>query len=172
MTVGERIGLFISEQGLKKVEFAAAVNIDQSYVTKIIKGTSAPSERLLADISKKFGIRFEWLKTGAGEMFIQRNLSLVEQLATEFNLTEQERELITNFLSLPPDVRDMVAQAVSRAAKLYPRKPDTELNRAEMHEMLDDELDDREAAKKEATTTWSASTPTSGSSKKFGKPIA
>lgn len=170
--IGDNIKTLRKSLGLTQQKFSERIGINQATLSTAESGKSNLSRQALLSISREFGVRLEWLETGAGEMFIQRNLSTIEQLAAEFNLTEQERELITNFLSLPPDVRDMVAQAVSRAAKLYPRKPDTELNRAEMHEMLDDELDDREAAKKEATTTWSASTPTSGSSKKFGKPIA
>lgn len=182
MTIGDRISIIIREQGLKKVEFAAAVNIDQSYVTKIIKGTSVPSARLVADICKKFGVNRQWLETGEGEMFVRRNASIIEQLSTEFNLTEPDRELIDNFLSLPPDIRNLVSAAVSAAAKLYPKrsapevretvKPDSEKTAEEAADVVRQERQDMLDAQKRATTTSPVSTGTSGTSKKFGKPIA
>lgn len=68
-TIGERIGIIIQEKKLKKVEFARIINIDQSYVTQLIKGKSNPSDRLIEDICEKLNISEIWLRTGEGEMF-------------------------------------------------------------------------------------------------------
>lgn len=70
-TIGERIGLIIEAKKLKKVQFAAKLHIDQSYVTQLINGRSNPSKRLMIDICEKYAIRPEWLEHGTGEMDLQ-----------------------------------------------------------------------------------------------------
>ena len=173
MSVGDRIAELIHFKGLKKVEFAAAVNIDQSYVTKIIKGTSNASSRLLDDICREFGVRREWLENGEGEMFAQRDAAIIMQLETEYQLTPKSRELLECFLRLPLETRELVAQAISQAAKYYPAQPakprrdDEELTREEIHAMIDRELDEAEAAAKRGTKS-SAFTFSSGLARKFG----
>lgn len=177
MTIGERINKIIHIKGLKKVEFASAVNIDQSYVTKIIKGTSQASSRLKNDICREFGVRLEWLETGEGEMYINHDESIIEQLSAEYKLTPLTREFIEYFLKLPPEVRELVAKAVHQAARLYPRdkvprgnviqiKPDDELTTEEAMEVIRQEWEDKKAAQKREITMSSAFTGANGSSSK------
>lgn len=68
-TIGERIERIIEEKDLKKVQFARIINIDQSYVTQLIKGKSNPSDRLIEDICEKLNVNESWLRTGEGEIF-------------------------------------------------------------------------------------------------------
>lgn len=72
-----RIEKIIKESGLKKVQFANTVGIDQSYVTKLISGEKTPSDRVIDDICEKITIdgkkiNKEWLLTGNGDMFPKR----------------------------------------------------------------------------------------------------
>ena len=69
LTVGERIGVLIEQEGIRKVAFADKLKINQSYVSQLIGGRRAPSDRLLDDISEKFGVSRHWLETGEGEMY-------------------------------------------------------------------------------------------------------
>lgn len=68
-TMGDRIFHIIKMRGLKKVEFARILNIDQSYVTQLIKGRNMPSNRLIEDICQKFNINTSWLCDGIGYMY-------------------------------------------------------------------------------------------------------
>ena len=62
----------------------------------------------------------------------------------------------------------MVIKAFENAVMLMTRKPDDEMTREEMHAQLDAEIDAKEAAAKRGISTSSASTTTTGSTKKFG----
>lgn len=179
LVIGDNIKQLRDSLGLTQQKFADRIGIKQATLSTAESGKSNLSRQALLSISREFGVRLEWLETGEGEMFARRNASIIEQLATEYNLTAQERELIDNFLSLPPDVRELVAAAVSRAAKLYPRhaepevrKPDSILNADEAADVVRQERQDMLDAQKRATTTSPVSTGTSGTSKKFGNPIA
>ena len=162
MTIGERIAMIIENKGAKKIEFAAALNIHQSYVSKLVKGESLPSERLIEDICRKFGVNRDWLEHGEGEMLV------IEQLAAEYRLDGKARRLVENFLSLSPENREMVIKAFENAVALMTKTPDSEKTPEEMHAELTAEIAARDAARKKDLTTSLASTITSGSKEKFG----
>lgn len=168
MTIGERIAKIIEEKGVKKIEFAAALNIHQSYVSKLVKGESFPSERLIEDICRKFDICRDWLENGEGEMVVRRSSAILEQLAQEYHLDGQARRLVENFLSLTPENRAMVIAAFENAVMLMTRKPDSELTKDEAMTQVGREWEEKEAARKRGATTSLASTTTSGSKEKFG----
>lgn len=81
-TIGERIALIIEAKNLKKVQFAADLQIDQSYVTQLVNGRRNPSKRLLETICIHYNVDQFWLETGEGEMFIEP--SRAEELSSFF----------------------------------------------------------------------------------------
>lgn len=68
--IGYRIADIIKSLEIKKVHFAERLKIDQSYVTQLTNGRRNPSERLISDICREFGVDENWLRTGKGEMFV------------------------------------------------------------------------------------------------------
>lgn len=168
MTIGERIALLIDKKGMKRIDFAAALEIDQSYVTKLTKDANAPSKALIENICRKFDVRREWLEHGEGEMFVRRSAAIIEQLSKEYQLDDKARRLVENFLSLTPDNRAMVIKAFENAVMLMTRKPDDELTKEEAMAQIGREWEEKEAARKRGTPTSSASIGTSGLKRKFG----
>lgn len=176
--VGDNIKKIREELGLTQQKFAERIGITQSAIAGAESGKRALSRQALLAISREFGVRLEWLETGEGEKYAQRDTTILAKLSAAYNLSPKSRALIENYLKLPPDVRDLVALAVEQAAKLYPRatearlvprKSDAEKSVEEMREETNRELDAVAEARKRATTPSSVSTITSGSySKKFG----
>lgn len=70
MTINERIAMCIDKSGLTRTAFAERINLSQPHVSKLAGGTSAPSDRTIADICREFNVSETWLRTGAGDMFI------------------------------------------------------------------------------------------------------
>lgn len=81
MSLKERIKALIKSEGIKQVEFASKLNVDASYVSKLLsnKSNSLPSDRLLDDICRKFNVNKEWLINGTGDMY--NSLSSEEEFA-------------------------------------------------------------------------------------------
>ena len=69
--MNERIKKIIEKLGLKKVDFANRLHISQPFASELCSGAKAPSDRTISDISREFGVREAWLRTGEGEMFVQ-----------------------------------------------------------------------------------------------------
>ena len=101
-TMGDRISAIIEAKGIKKVQFAARINVDQSYISQLTSGKKTPSDRTILDICREFDVSEEWLRTGQGEMFIQKTES--EELADFFG----------DLLKDEPDFRHRLIAALSR----------------------------------------------------------
>lgn len=97
-----RIELILNESNLKKVEFARKLNIDPSYIPKLISGKSIPSDRLIKDICYKFNISEEWLRTGEGDMYLP---------------PEDERAAYVSYLL--ESIDDPIAEAITEFMKVY-----------------------------------------------------
>lgn len=80
-SIGERISELIKTLGITKTVFSNRINVSQAFVSMVCSGSSAASDRTIADICREFRVNEEWLRTGAGEMFIQATRS---QLIADF----------------------------------------------------------------------------------------
>lgn len=167
--IGDNIKKLREVKNMTQQKFADEIGIKQNSVALIESGKRNISPSLLKSISNAFGVRLEWLETGEGEMYKRSSAEMLAKLESIKGITDKAREFLRFYLNLPADAQDLVADAVAAAAKHYPRKPDNELSREEAHAQLDAEYDEVEAARKRGTSTLSASTTSSGSSKKFGR---
>lgn len=102
-TVAERIIKVVDSLGMSKSEFARKINVTPAYISKLGKFTdSVPSDRTILDICREFDVNEEWLRTGDGEMFIQKTRD--EELAAFFG----------DVLSGQPDFRRRFISVLSR----------------------------------------------------------
>ena len=176
--IGDNIKKLREVLKLTQQKLADQIGIKQNSVALIESNKRNISKQALLSISREFGVRLEWLETGEGEMFEERDDSPLVQLAAEYNLNDNDVAAIKSFLELPPEHRKGVIEwgrrfASRTAAQMgidFPlvdeekvvRKPDSELTREERHARLDEELDAEEAARKRGAETSSAFTGTSG----------
>ena len=68
VNISDRISQVVKESGLTKTAFAKRINISQPYLSQLCGGGYTPSDRTIADISREFHVRREWLETGEGSM--------------------------------------------------------------------------------------------------------
>ena len=146
-TIGDRILLVIEANNLKRVEFARVLNINQSYVTQLIKGRNQPSDRLIEDICQKYNINEEWLKTGEGEM--RRATSPL--FLRDSSLDATDREIIESYIRMTPTQRQFIKDwirsiadtmsATTTESATQPSKPAAN----QQHTMTDEGDDEIEA---------------------------
>lgn len=128
--IGERISALISELGIKRVQFANSINVDQSYISQLTAGKRTPSDRTISDICREFRVSEVWLRTGEGEMFLRQTES--EQLAE-----------ITTRMELDQD--DPFISMITSAVKSYYRLSETE--KAAISKLVDGMIEDLQAQK-------------------------
>jgi transcriptional regulator with XRE-family HTH domain len=118
--VNERISYIIKSLGIKKVEFAKALNVSGAFVSQMCSGDGAPSDRTIADICRIFNVNEAWLRTGIGEPFIQ--LSREEEIASILGSaiaggTAARDRLIRALARLPDDAFPIIEAAILQAAE-------------------------------------------------------
>ena len=172
--VGDNIKKLRDLLGLTQQKFAERIGIKQNTVASAESNKRNLSRQALMSICREFGVRLEWLETGEGEMYAERDTSILAQLEASGALSKKGRELIELYLKLPQGTQDLIADAIAAAAKLFPRqteverrKPDDELTPDEAADIVREEMRARQAAAKRGTTTSSAFTGTSGT-KRYG----
>lgn len=122
--INERIGRCIEALGIKKTHFANQLNVSQAFVSQLTKGTSSPSDRTIADICREFNVSETWLRTGDGEMFVQKKPQPLDELLAELldrkTVTDADKVLMRNFLELPDASRQEVIAFVRHCAQELP----------------------------------------------------
>lgn len=190
--LGDNVKTLRKIRKMTQQQFAEQIGVRQSTIAMVETNKTTLSRQALMSICREFGVRLEWLETGEGEMWAERDTSILAQLEADKVLTPKGRELMEHFLKLPPELQDLVADAIKAAARMYTaqeqseevqtqieieeivpsvtrRKADSELTREERHAMLDAELDAMEAAKKEGVRPSKVFTGLNGRLRKFGK---
>ncbi|MBQ7233124.1 MAG: helix-turn-helix transcriptional regulator [Bacillales bacterium] len=91
--INERLKALISELGISQRQFALKIGLDPGYLSRILKGTSVPPERILLLIEKVFSVNKNWLESGEGEIFSNQGSSLVKKQILETIDTLDEHQV-------------------------------------------------------------------------------
>lgn len=101
-TIGERIDLLIKQKEKNRSKFAERIGVTPAYVTMLIAGKNEPSDLVITAICREFRVSEEWLRTGAGEMFVPTPASIVDELAEEYHLCPEAQAMVEKFITLDP----------------------------------------------------------------------
>lgn len=69
--MNDRIKYVRVERGLTQEQFAGKIGLTRNYVARIEIGERLPSDRTIKDICRIFNVDEVWLRTGAGEPFME-----------------------------------------------------------------------------------------------------
>ena len=83
MTVGERVRIVRKDLRLTQEEFGETLSLSAASISQIESGVIRLTERTARSICKEYNVDHDWLITGVGEMYSQKNESQ-EILVLEF----------------------------------------------------------------------------------------
>lgn len=126
-TIGDRIAFYLKSQRMTKVAFAATLNVDQSYVTRLVTGERQPSTRLVEDMCEKFGINRDWLVNGEGEMFSTSSSNTLDIIARKYSNSPSFRQLLDVYASLDRAGQEAVENYILLLAQALARGQDPAL---------------------------------------------
>jgi transcriptional regulator with XRE-family HTH domain len=101
---------------LNQAEFSARLEMAQNSYSQVETGKIALTEKNIKLICVIFGVNETWLKTGAGEMFIAKDLAE----------TPEERELLGIFRRLTEDMKEFFLNMGRELLKKRELKADLE----------------------------------------------
>ena len=99
--IGERIKELRKALGLTQTKFGDRIGLKQNSVALIETGRPTSDQTIFA-ICREFRVNEEWLRTGAGDMFVPSPETVVEQLAEEYHLCPEAQAMVEKFITLDP----------------------------------------------------------------------
>ena len=88
--------------------FGEKIGLSASGVSAIEYGTRDMNEKHIKLICAAFpSVNDNWLRTGEGEMLLQTNDSLLDQLVDKYSLTPMEAGIMAKFIRMDADQRAM-----------------------------------------------------------------
>ena len=101
MMIGERIKELRKALSLTQTAFGERIGLKQNSVA-LIEAGRATSDQTIFAICREFRVNEEWLRTGAGDMFVPTPASIVDELAEEYHLCPEAQAMVEKFITLDP----------------------------------------------------------------------
>ena len=119
VNISDRISQVVKESGLTKTAFAKRINISQPYLSQLCGGGYTPSDRTIADISREFHVRREWLETGEGPMKLpepEEDLDYINILVAQSNnpMKDLIRAILVAFDRAPPQGKQAILDYIQQ----------------------------------------------------------
>lgn len=99
--IGERIKELRKALSLTQTAFGERIGLKQNSVA-LIEAGRATSDQTIFAICREFRVNEDWLRTGAGEMFVPTPASIVDELAEEYHLCPEAQAMVEKFITLDP----------------------------------------------------------------------
>lgn len=119
--MNERIKKLRKALDLTQQEFADRIGVKRNTIATYEIGRNIPLDAVISSICREFNVSEEWLRTGEGEMFVQREPQPLEDLLTQLirgrDITGADRILMKNFLELSANARQEVITFISKCAQ-------------------------------------------------------
>ena len=101
LVIGERIKELRKALGMTQEKFAERIGLKRNSVALIELGRDTSDQTIFA-ICREFRVNEEWLRTGAGDMFVPSPASIVDELAEEYHLCPEAQAMVEKFITLDP----------------------------------------------------------------------
>lgn len=98
--MNERIKEIRAALGISQEAFGSKLGIKKAAVSRIESGAVNLTETNIMLICEKFRVRREWLLTGSGEMFLPEATGSIDALASQYDLTPLEKDMLENYCKL------------------------------------------------------------------------
>lgn len=99
-TLTERIKKLRRSLDLTQQEFADKLGTTRNNIAGYEIGRRSPSEAVISLICKTFNVSDTWLRTGAGEMFVEAPSDTLDALVREYHLDRFGRAVVEKMLNL------------------------------------------------------------------------
>lgn len=111
MTIGDRIKVLRKKEKLTQAEFAEKIGLKATAIGMYENNQRNVSEQSIALIVKAFGVSEDWLRYGSGDIFVESDASIVNQLISQYHMSDIEARALKFLLDMPEEKRQLVAKA-------------------------------------------------------------
>ena len=106
--MNNRIEQLRNSLGLSQDKFGEALGVTRTAVCAWENGRRGVSEQTIISICREFNVNRLWLVEGVGDMFTDLPDTILDELALQYELTEDEKDLVADFCKLNKEQRTIV----------------------------------------------------------------
>ena len=97
---------------LSQTQFGEKLGVSKDVIANLELSRVELKDMMLILICKTFIVNHLWLTEGQGEMFFDTPQAIIDDLADEFNLTELEKKIVSNFVNLSETQRKQIIETI------------------------------------------------------------
>ena len=114
MTQGERIKEVRKTLGLTLDKFGEKLGVKKAALSAIENGKRNLTEQMTISISREYKVNYDYLTYGDGEMFEDLPETILDELCIEYDLDDDDRDILNFYLGLPVDARDAIKKQIKK----------------------------------------------------------
>lgn len=106
--MNERLKQLRTKLGLNQEDFGKKIGVTRSAICNYENGSRTLQEQTIKSICREFNVDYLWFTTGEGGeevKFTDLPKTILDELAMQYELTEDEKSLVQDFLSLTKNER-------------------------------------------------------------------
>lgn len=106
--MNERLKKLRNALGINQSDFSVKIGVTRSAISRLESGDIKFTEQMIISICREFNVNRAWLVEGVGDMFTNLPETILDELAMQFDLSVEEKALVSNFCNLPKDQRIVI----------------------------------------------------------------
>ncbi len=114
MNIYQRIRFLRKELHLSQPKFGEKLGVSRDVISNIELERVEPKEMIINLICRTYNVNPLWLVEGEGDMFFEVSEGLIEDLSIEYELTDIEKKIVSNFVKLPANERAQVIETIKK----------------------------------------------------------
>lgn len=106
--MNERLKELRKYLSMNQEEFSTRIGVTRSAISRLESGDINFTEQMVKSICREFNVNRVWLTEGIGDMFANLPETIMDELAIQYELSDEEKEMVSSFCKLPKEQRDIV----------------------------------------------------------------
>lgn len=106
--MNERLKKLRKYLDLSQKVFAEKLGITDSGLSNLENGKRNLTEQMIISICREFNVNRAWLVEGVGDMLTNLPETILDELALQFDLSVEEKELVSDFCNLSKEQRMVI----------------------------------------------------------------
>lgn len=114
MTQGERIREIRKELNLTLEKFGERLGVGRGAISAIELGNRNLTDQMARAICREYNVSYDYLINGEGEMFDDLPQTVLDELCTQYDLSDFDRMLVEMYVELPKELREQAENCIKK----------------------------------------------------------
>ena len=102
---------------MSQEEMGKKIGVTRSAISRLESGDINFTEQMIKSVCREFNVDYMWFTTGVGDMFIDFPETIIDELCTEYDLDDDDRKIIEEYIKLDKNTRNAIKQYIKNVFK-------------------------------------------------------